>query len=195
MSTCCPAIRHIRHPVLTSPLLRFGRAPHIHYLGHNTVVIETLVTSKESFYQHFDTVWVMVLQVGAYHATSLLVASRAPTPGVVSRSIGLEGLTSMLAGFWGTGAGASTLTENVHTIAVTKMGSRRPIEFGACILILLSVVGKEFHFLSLTLHIILLGKDEKLFNLTKYPLDLVHLFVITYSNTGEKKDNAFVCHH
>jgi xanthine/uracil permease len=80
--------------------------------------------------------------VGAYHASSLLVASRAPPPGVVSRSIALEGLTSILAGFWGTGAGATTLTENVHTIAVTKMGSRRPVEVGACILILLSVVGK-----------------------------------------------------
>jgi len=83
--------------------------------------------------------------VGAYHAASLLVASRAPPPGVVSRSIGLEGLTSILAGFWGTGSGASTLTENVHTIAVTKMGSRRAVEFGAVILILLSVVGKRFH--------------------------------------------------
>jgi nucleobase transporter 1/2 len=68
----------------------------------------------------------------------------------------------MLAGFWGTGAGASTLTENVHTIAVTKMGSRRPVEFGACILILLSVVGKELHFFSLTLHKILPGKDENI---------------------------------
>lgn len=84
----------------------------------------------------------IILQVGTYHATSLLVASRAPPPGVVSRSIALEGLTSILAGIWGTGAGATTLTENVHTIAVTKMGSRRPVEFGACMLILLSVVGK-----------------------------------------------------
>ena len=80
--------------------------------------------------------------MGAYHAASLLVASRAPTPGVVTRSIGLEGLTSLLAGFWGTGSGATTLTENVHTIAVTKMGSRRPVELGACILILMSLIGK-----------------------------------------------------
>ncbi len=84
------------------------------------------------------------LQVGTYHATSLLVASRAPPPGVVSRGIGLEGLTSFLAGLWGTGAGASTLTENVHTIAVTKMGSRWAVEFGACVLILAAVVGEDF---------------------------------------------------
>lgn len=86
----------------------------------------------------------MNLQVGAYHASSLLVASRAPTHGVVSRSIGLEGLTSVLAGFWGTGSAATTLTENVHTIAVTKMGSRRAVEFGACVLIVASVIGTLF---------------------------------------------------
>lgn len=84
-----------------------------------------------------------LVQVGSYHASSLLVATRAPTPGVVSRAIGLEGLTSVLAGLWGIGTGATTLTENVHTIAVTKMGSRRAVGFGACILILMSLVGKN----------------------------------------------------
>ncbi|KAJ0084507.1 hypothetical protein Patl1_30487 [Pistacia atlantica] len=53
--------------------------------------------------------------VGSYHASSLLVASRPPTPGVLSRGIGLEGLSSVLAGLWGTGTGSTTLTENVHT--------------------------------------------------------------------------------
>ncbi|KAH9297656.1 hypothetical protein KI387_029338, partial [Taxus chinensis] len=80
--------------------------------------------------------------VGSYHAASLLVASKAPPPGVVSRGIGLEGVTSILAGLWGTGMGANTLTENVHTIAVTKMGSRRAVELGAGLLILISLVGK-----------------------------------------------------
>ncbi|XP_031401604.1 nucleobase-ascorbate transporter 12 [Punica granatum] len=80
--------------------------------------------------------------VGSYHASALLVASRPPTPGVLSRGIGLEGLSSILAGLWGTGTGSSTLTENVHTIAVTKVGSRRAVEVGACVLILLSLVGK-----------------------------------------------------
>ncbi|KAF6150353.1 hypothetical protein GIB67_034052 [Kingdonia uniflora] len=80
--------------------------------------------------------------VGSYHASSLLVASRPPTRGVLSRGLGLEGISSVLAGLWGTGTGSTTLTENVHTIAVTKMGSRRAVELGACILILLSLVGK-----------------------------------------------------
>ncbi|KAK4764261.1 hypothetical protein SAY87_013699 [Trapa incisa] len=86
--------------------------------------------------------------VGSYHASSLLVASRPPTPGILSRGIGLEGLSSVLAGLWGTGTGSSTLTENVHTIAVTKMGSRRAVEVGACVLILLSLVGKVGGFIA-----------------------------------------------
>ncbi|KAA3458605.1 nucleobase-ascorbate transporter 12 [Gossypium australe] len=86
--------------------------------------------------------------VGSYHASSLLVSSRPPTPGVVSRGIGLEGLSSILAGLWGTGTGSTTLTENVHTIAVTKMGSRRAVELGACVLIVLSLVGKVGGFIA-----------------------------------------------
>uniref|UniRef100_A0A5B7A2B1 Putative nucleobase-ascorbate transporter 12 n=1 Tax=Davidia involucrata TaxID=16924 RepID=A0A5B7A2B1_DAVIN len=86
--------------------------------------------------------------VGSYHASSLLVASRPPTPGVLSRAIGLEGLSSVLAGLWGTGTGSTTLTENVHTIAVTKMGSRRAVELGACVLIVLSLVGKVGGFIA-----------------------------------------------
>ncbi|GAB2234859.1 hypothetical protein Droror1_Dr00004126 [Drosera rotundifolia] len=86
--------------------------------------------------------------VGSYHASSLLVASRAPPPGVVSRGIGLEGLSSVLAGLWGTGTGSTTLCENVHTLAVTKMGSRRAVELGACVLIVLSLVGKVGGFIA-----------------------------------------------
>lgn len=95
-----------------------------------------------------ESLWLIVfcqtLQVGSYHASSLLVASRPPTPGIVSRGIGLEGLSGVLAGLWGTGTSSTTLTENVHTIAVTKMGSRRAVELGACVLIILSLVGKSF---------------------------------------------------
>nr|CAD1817846.1 unnamed protein product [Ananas comosus var. bracteatus] len=86
--------------------------------------------------------------VGSYHASSLFVASRPPTPGVVSRGIGMEGISSVLAGLWGTGLGSTTLTENVHTIAVTKMGSRRAVEFGAVVMILLSFVGKVGGFIA-----------------------------------------------
>ncbi|XP_020585817.1 nucleobase-ascorbate transporter 12 [Phalaenopsis equestris] len=86
--------------------------------------------------------------VGSYHASSLLVASKPPTAGVLSRGIGLEGVSSILAGLWGTGVGSSTLTENVHTIAVTKMGSRRAVQLGAVCLILISFIGKVGGFIA-----------------------------------------------
>ncbi|KAL6616405.1 hypothetical protein ACP70R_038675 [Stipagrostis hirtigluma subsp. patula] len=86
--------------------------------------------------------------VGSYHASSLFVATRPPTPGVVSRGIGIEGVSTVLAGLWGTGVGSATITENVHTIAVTKMGSRRAVGFGAILLVLFSIVGKVGAFIA-----------------------------------------------
>lgn len=67
---------------------------------------------------------------------------RPPTPGVVSRGIALEGFCSILAGLWGSGTGSTTLTENVHTIDITKVASRRVVELGAAFMILFSFMGK-----------------------------------------------------
>ncbi|KAJ0970591.1 hypothetical protein J5N97_018550 [Dioscorea zingiberensis] len=100
---------------------------------------------------HFKTSIIMIIasivasvdSVGTYHASSLLVNLRPPTPGVVSRGIGLEGFSSILAGLWSTGIGSTTLkTENVHTLGITKMGSRKALVVGAAFLILFSFVGK-----------------------------------------------------
>ncbi|KAJ1694709.1 hypothetical protein LUZ63_011407 [Rhynchospora breviuscula] len=99
---------------------------------------------------HFKTGIIMVFaslvasvdSVGSYHATALLVNMRPPTHGIVSRGIGLEGVTSIIAGLWGTGLGSTTLTENVHTVGTTKMASRRALQFGAILLILFSFFGK-----------------------------------------------------
>ncbi|MBA0589288.1 hypothetical protein Gorai_018044 [Gossypium raimondii] len=99
---------------------------------------------------HFRTSLIMIIvslvasvdSVGTYHSASLLVSSKPPTPGVVSRGIALEGFCSLLAGIWGSGTGSTTLTENTHTINITKMASRRALVFGALFLILFSIVGK-----------------------------------------------------
>ncbi|XP_058087151.1 nucleobase-ascorbate transporter 12-like isoform X2 [Magnolia sinica] len=127
------------HALKSSPWFRFP-----YPLQWGTPVFEwkmALVMCSVSIIASVDS-------VGSYHASSLLVASRPPTPGVLSRGIGLEGISSVLAGLWGTGTGSTTLTENIHTIAVTKMGSRRAVEIGACILILLSLIGKVGGFLA-----------------------------------------------
>ncbi|KAL5753320.1 hypothetical protein ACOSQ2_023827 [Xanthoceras sorbifolium] len=99
---------------------------------------------------HLRTSMIMIIvslvatvdSVGTYHTTSLLVNSKPPTPGIVSRGIALEGFCSILAGLWGSGTGSTTLTENVHTINITKVASRRAVELGAAFLILFSLIGK-----------------------------------------------------
>ncbi|XVF61506.1 hypothetical protein PTKIN_Ptkin08bG0135300 [Pterospermum kingtungense] len=107
--------------------LQWG-APIFHFRTSLIMIIVSLVASVDS--------------VGTYHSASLLVSSKPPTPGVVSRGIALEGFCSMLAGLWGSGTGSTTLTENTHTINTTKMASRRAVVFGALFLILFSFVGK-----------------------------------------------------
>lgn len=81
------------------------------------------------------------LQLASYHAASLLVNLSPPTRGVVSRGIGLEGFTTFIAGLWGTGAGSTTLTENLHTLETTKMASRRALQLGAVLLVIFSFFG------------------------------------------------------
>ncbi|XP_047318485.1 nucleobase-ascorbate transporter 11 [Impatiens glandulifera] len=80
--------------------------------------------------------------VGTYHKTAVELNLLPPSKGILSRGIGLEGLCSFLAGVWGMSSGSSTLTENIHTINVTKVASRRVVQTGAVFLIVFSFVGK-----------------------------------------------------
>ncbi|KAK3127063.1 hypothetical protein QOZ80_7AG0567820 [Eleusine coracana subsp. coracana] len=99
---------------------------------------------------HFKTSIIMIIvslvasvdSLASYHAVSLLVNLSPPTRGVVSRGIGLEGITTFIAGLWGTGAGSTTLTENIHTLETTKMASRRALQLGAALLVIFSFFGK-----------------------------------------------------
>ncbi|KAF3668090.1 Nucleobase-ascorbate transporter 12 [Capsicum annuum] len=147
-----PRMKHCRadasHALRSAPWFRFPYplqwgTPVFHWKMALVMCVVSIISSVDS--------------VGSYHASSLLVASRPPTPGVLSRGIGLEGLCSLLAGLWGTGTGSATLTENVHTIAVTKMGSRRAIELGACVLIVLSLIGKVGGFIASIPDVIVAG--------------------------------------
>ncbi|CAL5086652.1 unnamed protein product [Urochloa decumbens] len=99
---------------------------------------------------HFKTGIIMIMvslvasvdSLSSYHAASLLVNLSPPTRGVVSRGIGLEGISTFIAGVWGTGTGSTTLTENIHTLETTKMGSRRALQLGAALLVIFSFFGK-----------------------------------------------------
>ncbi|WOL17744.1 nucleobase-ascorbate transporter 12-like [Canna indica] len=126
--------------------------------------------------------------VGSYHASALLVASRPPTAGVVSRGIGMEGVSSVLAALWGTGVGSTTLTENVHTIATTKMGSRRAVELGAVILILLSFVGKIGGLVASIPDVMVAGLLSFMWGM----LAALGLSNLRYSETGSSRNSIIV---
>ncbi|KAK6154152.1 hypothetical protein DH2020_013791 [Rehmannia glutinosa] len=97
---------------------------------------------RTSIIMIFVSLVASVESVGTYHTASMRINAKAPTPGIVSRGIGLEGFCSVLAGLWGSGTGSTTLTENMHTIDITKVASRKVVEVGAVFLILFSFIGK-----------------------------------------------------
>ena len=54
----------------------------------------------------------------------------------------MEGLGCVLSGFWGSGNGSTSYSNNIGTISVTKVASRRVIQISGCIMIFLGLVGK-----------------------------------------------------
>ncbi|GBG58806.1 hypothetical protein CBR_g206 [Chara braunii] len=80
--------------------------------------------------------------VSSYYASSRLSSTHAPPRGVVSRGILVEGFCTLLAGLFGTGAGSTTLAENVYIMGASRVGSRHAVEFGAGVLVIISFCGK-----------------------------------------------------
>ena len=60
----------------------------------------------------------------------------------INRGIAMEGLGCILAGMWGTGNGTTSYSENIGAIGVTKVGSRRVVQWGALIMIAFGVFSK-----------------------------------------------------
>ncbi|XP_061388518.1 solute carrier family 23 member 1-like [Musca vetustissima] len=77
-----------------------------------------------------------------YPTVSQMSGAQSPPLHAINRGIGTEGLGTVLAGLWGAGNGTNTFGENVGAIGVTKIGSRRVIQWAAFIMILQGVIGK-----------------------------------------------------
>ena len=54
-----------------------------------------------------------------------------PTPGIISRGLGSEGIGVLLAGLVGTSNATTSYSENIGALAVTGVGSRAVIQCGA----------------------------------------------------------------
>ncbi|KAL1458368.1 hypothetical protein WDU94_008525 [Cyamophila willieti] len=84
-----------------------------------------------------------VESISYYPTTSKMCGAPPPPVHAINRGIAVEGLGTVLAGLWGSGNGTNTFGENVGAIGVTKVGSRRVIQY-ACVLMLLQGVINKF---------------------------------------------------
>ncbi|CAD5112311.1 DgyrCDS1537 [Dimorphilus gyrociliatus] len=83
-----------------------------------------------------------VESIGDYYACARLSGAPPPPPHAVNRGIGIEGISCVLAGLWGSGNGTTSYSENIGAIGLTKVASRRVVQCGALFMLLFSLVGK-----------------------------------------------------
>lgn len=84
----------------------------------------------------------MVESIGDFFSCARLSGAPPPTPGIISRGLGCEGIGVLLAGLVGTGNGTTSYAENIGAIAVTGVGSRVVVQCGAVIIIFVSLIAK-----------------------------------------------------
>ncbi|XP_055545592.1 solute carrier family 23 member 2 isoform X2 [Wyeomyia smithii] len=79
----------------------------------------------------------------SYYPTVSQMCNAPPPPlHAINRGIATEGLGTVLAGLLGSGNGTNTFGENVGAIGVTKVGSRRVIQWAALIMVIQGVLSK-----------------------------------------------------
>ncbi|XP_063232307.1 solute carrier family 23 member 2 isoform X2 [Bacillus rossius redtenbacheri] len=83
-----------------------------------------------------------VESISYYPTTARMCGAPPPPVHAINRGIGTEGLGTVLAGLWGSGNGTNTFGENVGAIGVTKVGSRRVIQYAAVLMLLQGVISK-----------------------------------------------------
>ncbi|XP_060067638.1 solute carrier family 23 member 1-like [Ylistrum balloti] len=84
----------------------------------------------------------MIESVGDYIACARLSGAPPPPDHAVNRGIGMEGIACVLAGAWGSGSGTTSYSENIGAIGITKVGSRRVVQIGGCMMLILGCLGK-----------------------------------------------------
>lgn len=84
----------------------------------------------------------MIESIGDYYACARLAGAPIPDAKVISKGIGMEGIGSLIAGIFGTGNGTTSYSENIGAIGLTRVGSRRVVQYGAMIMLVLGAVAK-----------------------------------------------------
>ncbi|XP_007556555.1 solute carrier family 23 member 1 isoform X1 [Poecilia formosa] len=84
----------------------------------------------------------IVESIGDYYACARLSGATPPPVHAINRGIFTEGICCVIAGLLGTGNGSTSSSPNIGVLGITKVGSRRVVQFGAGIMFILGTVGK-----------------------------------------------------
>ncbi|KPP73653.1 hypothetical protein Z043_107241 [Scleropages formosus] len=84
----------------------------------------------------------IVESIGDYYACARLAGAPPPPVHAINRGIFTEGVCCIIAGLLGTGNGSTSSSPNIGVLGITKVGSRRVVQYGAAIMFLLGTVGK-----------------------------------------------------
>ncbi|KAG4076097.1 hypothetical protein HA402_011443 [Bradysia odoriphaga] len=80
--------------------------------------------------------------LGDYFACASIAKTTSPPIHALNRGIFIQGFGCVLSGFWGSGNASTSYSNNIGTIAVTRVASRRVIQVSGIIMIVMGLVGK-----------------------------------------------------
>jgi len=84
----------------------------------------------------------MIESIGDYYACARISEAPVPTSRMISRGLGAEGLGCFIAGILQTCNGTTTYSENIGSIGLTRVASRRVVRCGAAVMLIIPIVGK-----------------------------------------------------
>ncbi|XP_077680201.1 solute carrier family 23 member 1 [Eretmochelys imbricata] len=84
----------------------------------------------------------IIESIGDYYACARLAGAPAPPIHAINRGIFTEGISCIIAGLLGTGNGSTSSSPNIGVLGITKVGSRRVVQYGAGIMLVLGTIGK-----------------------------------------------------
>ncbi|KAJ6954995.1 hypothetical protein NC652_006439 [Populus alba x Populus x berolinensis] len=79
---------------------------------------------------------------GTFFAAARLAGATHPPAHVLSRSIGLQGVSLLLDGIFGAAVGTTASVENVGLLGLTHVGSRRVVQISTAFMFFFSIFGK-----------------------------------------------------
>jgi len=84
----------------------------------------------------------MIESIGDYYACARISEAPVPTGRMISRGLGAEGLGCLVAGILQTCNGTTTYSENIGSIGLTRVASRRVVRCGAAVMLFIPIVAK-----------------------------------------------------